>query len=444
MPDTIFTRNARLRAQLRALLFPEAQAAKPPAAEPRPPAKFEMAFEIATAKDAPSDSAGCIDIVVTMNEINDRHGTGPLVKRIFAGRQGIFAIHSRDDWGIHDFGDWHAKISQQGRSRADCFRSVLRVLGGKRVRSVVCVPFLEDELLTSIAIKEAFDAKLCLYLMDDQNVAANVIPDGLMREFLEKCSLRLVTHPELRLAYELKYKLPFYILPAVVPHQLVLTEPLAPVIPGDTSGALLGSFWDQSWFDGLCAALRHCRCRMEWYGNNKSPWLKYSDEEMMAAGIRPMGLVPEPQLAAALRQYPFVMVPVGVLDDKDHNKGVASLSLPGRILFAAAAANTPVLVIGSEQTCGSRFVRHFGIGLTAPYEASHIGAAMERICRPEAQREMRSNAARIASLFSDSGIVEWLPASVDRGRPADARFEDAFADYDAQRDPSCFSAVGTG
>ena len=442
MPDTIFTRNAQLRAKLWALLRPALPAAQ--AGElARPKAKLEPPFEVATARDAPGDCAGCIDIVVTMNEINDRHGTGPLVKRIFAGRHGIFSIRSRDDWGVHDFGDWHAKISQQGRSRADCFRSVLRVLGGKRVRSVLCVPFLEDELLTSIAIKEAFGAALCLYLMDDQNVAANVIPDGLMREFLEKCSLRLATHPELRLAYELKYKLPFYILPAVVPDQLVVREPLSPsYTPGERSGALLGSFWDQSWFNRLCHELRHCECHIEWYGNNKSPWLQYSEEQLTAAGIQPRGLVPEAQLAVALRKYPFVIVPVGALDAQEKNKGVASLSLPGRILFAAATSHTPVLVIGSEQTCASRFVKHFAIGLTVPYEGHRIAAAIDHLTEPNVQLEMRQNAAKIAPAFSDRGIVEWLATSIESGCPADTRFEDAFAGYNAERDPSCFSAAG--
>jgi hypothetical protein len=440
MPDTIFTRNAQLRADLQALLRRDVQTGKPVAAAPRPPEKPDLRFESASVWDASAESNGYIDVIVTMNEINDRHGTGPLVKRIFAGRQGIFSIRSRDDWGIHDFGDWQAKISHEGRSRSECFRTVLGLLGGKRVRHVVCVPFLQDELLTSIAIKEAFNAILCVYLMDDQNIAANVIPDGLMREFLEKCSLRLVTHPELRLAYERKYKLPFYILPAVVPDQLVIREPQAlNHAPLERSGALLGSFWDQSWFDRLCRELSNCPCQIDWYGNNKSPWLQFPEENLKAAGIRPRGLIPETQLAVVLRQYPFVMVPVSALDEQEKNKGVASLSLPGRILFAAATSHTPMLIIGSEQTCGSRFVRHFGIGVTAPYENARIAAAIDHLKDPGIQLEMRQNAARVAAAFSDRGVVEWLTASIEKGCPADNRFEDAFAGYNAYRDPSCFS-----
>jgi hypothetical protein len=445
MADTIFTRNAQLRTDLRALLRRNALAGKPAAALPRPQEKPVLRFDSTAAWDAPAQSNGYIDVVVTMNEINDRHGTGPLLKRIFAGRQGIFSIRSRDDWGIHDFGDWQAKISQQGRSRAECFRSVLRLLAGKPVRTVVCVPFLEDELLTSIAIKEAFHSKLCVYLMDDQNVAANAIRDGLMREFLEKCSLRLATHPELRLAYESKYKLPFYLLPAVVPDDLVVREPVSPsYTPGERRGALIGSFWDQSWFDRLCQELQHCQCHIEWYGNNKSPWLQFPEERMAAAGIHPRGLVPEAKLAEALRNYPFVMVPVGALDKREKNRGVASLSLPGRIPFAAAASHTPILVIGSEETCASRFVKHFGIGLTVPYQSHSIAAAIDYLSETGVQLQMRRNAAKMAAAFSDRDIVAWLPASIDKGCPADTRFEEGFAGYNADRDPSCFSVAGAG
>jgi hypothetical protein len=436
MEDSIFTRNAQLRAQLMALVSPKAPVARPmsqPA--PPPPPEPEWATTAANGNSDTASASDAIDVVVTLNEINERHGTGPLVKRIFAGRRGIFSIRSRDDWGEHDFGDWDVRITQQGHSRAECFRSVLRVLRGRRVRHVVCVPYLWEELMTSIAVKEAFDAKLCLYLMDDQNVAADMIPDSLMREFLEKCSLRLVTHPELRDAYEEKYKLPFYILPAIVPHELVLMEPSTPAYaPQERRGALLGSFWDQSWFDRLCTELRPCECRLNWYGNNKSPWLKFPAEELAAAGITPLGVVPEAQLASELRQYPFVVVPAGALDGKERNKGVASLSLPGRILFAAASSHTPVLLVGSDRTCGAHFVRHFGIGLTAPYEGSHIAAAMDRISDPEVQQEMRRNAAKIAPVLSDHGIVKWLEASIAKRAPADTRFEDAFAGYDTDKD----------
>ena len=146
------------------------------------------------------------------------------------------------------------------------------------------------------------------------------------------------------------------------------------------------------------------------------------------------GTVPEVQLAIELAKYPFVIVPVGALDEDEANNGVAWLSLPGRILFAVACSHTPVLIVGSDRTCGARFVRHFGVGEVVPYDAELLSAAMERLAKPESQRRLRQNAARIAPSLSDRGLAEWFAESTKRGAPADRRFEDLFAGYDATTD----------
>lgn len=223
-----------------------------------------------------------VDVVITTNEINDRHGTGVLVKRILQNRPNLFCVRFQNDWGDHDFGDWNIRLPKTGLNRTESFRNVLRLFRGRRVRQVLCVPFLADELMTSIAIQEAFGARLCAYVMDDQNVTADGIPDALMREFLEKCSLRLATHPELRLAYEHKYGMPFSVLPALAPESLIPRSVSAPVTDV-RRGALFGSFWDQSWFDRLCAALEHSGCEIDWFGNHQSPFLEFSGESYTRA-----------------------------------------------------------------------------------------------------------------------------------------------------------------
>jgi hypothetical protein len=398
---------------------------------------------IVTSPGAPDDRSVPVDIVVSLGEINDEHGTGPLVKRVFKDRSAVFSIRSRDDWGVHNFGDWHTKISLQGKSRPECFREILNTLSGRKIRSVTCVPFLADELLLSIAIKEAFGAKLCLWVMDDQNIAAGTIPDAMMRECLSKCSLRLFTHQELRVAYQQKYGLSGYILPAVVPAHLVAEQPVQPAYNLASGGVLLGSFWDQSWFDRLCSVLERCSVHIDWYGQNRSPWVRFPEEALTRAGIKAFGIIPEEKLAAELRNYPFVIVPVGALDDRETNRGVASLSLPGRILFAAATSHTPVLVVGSEHTCGARFVKQFGIGTVVPYDASAVGAAMHRLGDPQVQMEMRRNAAAIAPALTDFGVGEWLATSMDQGFPADDRFERIFCGYNSiGLLPSCTANPG--
>ncbi len=420
MPDSVYYRNAALRAQLKDLIG---------WADPIP-SSLREGVAPGRANVTGRATARSYDVLVTLNEINNRHGTGPLLKRLVKGRDDILCVRSRDDWGEHDLAGWNARIAQPSDHRPDWYRNVLQVLGGTEIRNVVCVPFLQDELKTAIAIHGAFGARLCLYIMDDQNVSAQGIPDDLMEEALARSCLRFVTHPELRTAYQAKYRVPFHLLPAIVPAELVPAEPGAMPAPGPPlRAALLGSFWDQAWFDRLCGSLEGSGFDVDWYGNNRSPWLTFAPEALRRANITPKGVAPECDLAAQLRRYPFVIVPVGALDARDSNNGVASLSLPGRILFAAATAAAPILVVGSGNTCGSRFVAHFDIGETVPYEAGALRAAMYRLASPEAQVRFRRNAASIAHLFSDRGMPEWLLRSIGAGQPADARFEDAFAGY---------------
>jgi hypothetical protein len=391
-------------------------------------------FRVECACGVSASPSGPVRVVVTANEVNDRHGTGPLVKRACKGWQNVLAIRARNDWGgVQEFGDWQACIPQNENTRAKAVYNILRVLRGRKVETVLCVPFLQDEFLTSIAIRQAFDANLGVYLMDDQNIASRIIPDSLMREFLEAASLRLATHPELRFAYEEKYGLPFHILPAIVPDHLISTRVVMPTVTTTRrrKGALIGSFWDQVWFDGLCSALQRCDCELDWFGNNKSPWLQFPEEALSRAGIVARGIVPEDQLALELEKYPFVLVPVSAMDGNESNTGVACLSLPGRILFTAAAARAPVLIVGSERTCGARFVKYFGIGEVAPYEAGSLCAAMDRLSDPEVQEQVRRRAAQLAPRLSDTGVGEWLAQSIALHRPADNRFEDLFAGYDA-------------
>jgi hypothetical protein len=379
-----------------------------------------------------------IDVVITNNEINDLHGTGPLVKRILRGRTNLLSIRFYDDWGRHDLGDWDIRLPRTGLDRAESYRKVIGLLAGCRVHSVLCVPYGIDDLMSAIAIHDIFGggiswAGLAGYVMDDQNIAVDRVPDSVMREFMERCSLRLATHPELRIAYERKYGLPFFLLPAVAPDALVTLE-----TPRETQvrephrtprGALLGSFWDQSWFDRLCEALETSGYAIDWFGNHRSPWLEFSARKLESARIQTLGVVPEERLAAELRRYPFVIVPAGSLEAGESNRSVASLSLPGRIIFAAATSQTPILVVGSERTCAARFVKHFGIGETVPYDGAALKAAMDRLSSAPVQQEMRRRAARIGPAFSDRGAVEWLERSVELGRAADMRFEDVFARY---------------
>ena len=365
-----------------------------------------------------------VDLVVTPNEVNDRHGTGVLVKRVFTGRS-VVSIRSRDHYGgEHQFGKTSLVLSHQDVARAEAFRQVLGSLEGFAVRRVACIPYLSDDLVTAIAAKEASGAPLAIWIMDDQNVAVDAIPDALMREALEKSSLRLTTHPEMREAYEKKFGLRFWLLPAVVPGALVTTRPAPGAKGGTAPGALVGSLWARDWFERLCRTVGSSGHRVDWYGNHESPCLRIGLDELEAAGIRAHGIVSEAALAEALRTRAFAIVPTGTLDgDAGSARALAGLSLPGRILFVAATSNTPVIVLGSERTPAARFVRRFGIGLAVPYEPEAFRQAVAEITRPEVQASMRRNAVRIAPTLSAEGMGDWVWGSLEKGEAVDDRFE---------------------
>lgn len=376
--------------------------------------------------EAQQFTTDAVDLVISLNEINDKHGTGALVKRIFEGCEDIFSLRSRNDYGgDHQFGKWSVCASHASLPRTLAFQEILDLLGGKTVRRIVCIPYVASDLLFAIAAHQIFQAPLCLYLMDDQNVAVNHIDDSLMREFLAACRLRFTTHAEMRDAYESKFGFKFYLLPAVVPSDLVCSTPV-PYSPecNKNTGALVGSIWIEEWFTRLLEMVKSSESKAHWFGNNKPAYWVLPEDSMQAAGVTAFGILPEPELASRLKTYPYALVPTGTLEDKGNARALGDLSLPGRILFISACSNTPVIVLGHEETPAARFVRRFGIGLVCPYDGRRFREVVDEITDPSVQKTMRANAAALAPRLSARGVGLWLWRSLEKGEPDDSRFED--------------------
>jgi hypothetical protein len=212
------------------------------------------------------------DVVITPSEINNQHGTGFLVDRLFGNRSNVLSIRAANHYGgDHHFGDESLIISHKRLSRSRSIEQTLRKLGDRIPKRIFCVPYLPDDLLTAITLRDVFKAPLCLYLMDDQNITTSAIPDSLMREFLEKCALRLTTHSEMREAYESKYGSKFYLLPAVVPARLIsssISQP-EPELVRERTGALIGCIWGRAWFDGLRTVVSDSGLGCHWFGNHQ-------------------------------------------------------------------------------------------------------------------------------------------------------------------------------
>ncbi|MBF2047643.1 MAG: beta-1,6-galactofuranosyltransferase [Elainella sp. C42_A2020_010] len=370
-------------------------------------------------------------VIITLNEVTEKHGTGALVNRIFAGTPRVFSIRSHNHYGAdHQFGDVSIQLTQGSCTRHQAFQNILNALRGCTVARAFCVPYAPDDLISSIAVKELFNVPLGTYIMDDQNIVAKSIPDPLMLEFLSKCSVRFATHPELRDAYEAKYNLKFWLLPAIVQETLIsrtLHQP-KPELVASKTGVLIGSIWSKSWFEMLQQATQGANIHLDWFGHNQYYWLKESLESIRQKGITSHGILPEPELAEQLKSYPYVIVPTGTLDERDDRQELSRLSLPGRIIFVMATAGTPVIILGSPKTGAARFVQRFGIGTVCDYDAEQLRAAVEHVTTPTVQRQMREQALAAGPQFSAVGIRDWVWNSLAKGEPSDQRFEQLFPD----------------
>ncbi|WP_017294219.1 hypothetical protein [Geminocystis herdmanii] len=369
-------------------------------------------------------------VILTHNEVNQKHGTGALVKRIIADTPNIYSIRSDNHYGgIHNFGEISYCLPQKGISRIEAFKIILTLLEDIEVKQAFCVPYYTDDLYLSIAVKELFNVPLGVYIMDDQNIVAKNIPDDLMREFLSKCSFRLATHPELRDAYEEKYAMSFYLLPAVVPDNLIsrnITTPDKKLFHIKT-GALIGSIWSNTWFQMLTDTVKGANLHLDWYGNYNYHWLTESPSEISEKrNITPYGVVDEITLAEKLKQYPYVVVPTGTLDERDDRAELSILSLPGRIIFAMASSHTPVIILGSEKTSAGAFIQRFGIGVVCDYNPQSFKEAVDYVTQPDIQKQMRHRAFQVAQAFSGVDINNWIWQSLEKGKPSDDKFEKLF------------------
>ena len=368
--------------------------------------------------------------IITAVEINQLHGTGPLVKRIVEGTPNILSIRSSNEYGEeHDFGDISLLISHRGLSKQKAAENVISSLDKNTVSQILCVPYLPDDLITAITLAESQNSPLGAYIMDDQNICVNNIPDSLMREFLGKCSLRLATHPELRDAYQDKYNLEFWLLPAVVPDSLISTIPQSFDVESSrpNSGALIGSLWSKQWLDMLRIAVRDAEISLDWYGNTQIGGEILDSQKLQPWGINACGLLTEMELTQKLREFPFVIVPTGTMDDRDDRAELSRLSLPGRIIFALATSNTPVIILGHQESPAARFVERFQIGVTCGYDGKSLKESVRFVTDLQVQRRLRQNAASVANQFSAKNLNQWLWQSIQLGRPSNLRFEELFS-----------------
>ena len=364
------------------------------------------------------------DVIINVVEINDRHGVGILLQRIFKNRSHTISIRTLNLYdGEQSFGIYDVLVGK-GLSRTEVFEKVKQALSGYTINRILCVPYHAEEILVALAVRELFGSDICTYLMDDRNIAVEDIDDDLMSELLAKSALCLAISPEMRDVYQAKYQVPIYFAPPVIPAALVKQITPTPVTERRQIGAILGNIWSPKWLELLRTMTKSTGLQLDWYGNTGSDWHFSNREQLSSDGIIERGFLPtEADVIEALHNYAYVIVPSGTLDLRDDNLATSWLSLPSRIPFVLATANTPIIVLGNSSTAAARFVTRLGIGVVADYDPVSFRTAVAHITQPLIQQKMRENAAKAAPNLVNEQMDEWIWQSLKLGKPIDDRFE---------------------
>lgn len=362
------------------------------------------------------------DVVFSHNEVNDRHGTGILIQRLFnAHHVDVISVRGVSDWaGDQAFGSQRLVIPA-GMTRSEIYRWTLEQLAGTAVRHVYCVPWKSTELHGALAVRDSHRVPFCLYIMDDQNITASGIDDELMAEAVEKATLRLAVSSDMRDAFESKYHRKFWIAPPTIPRGLT---PARGHGSGKGRAVIVGNIWSPDWLADLITTIRASALRVDWFCNapQGGPWLAGpSMNELAPARIKLHESLPAEQLVPRLRDYGAVLVPTAPRDTVD-NFAVASLSLPSRVPFLIGATDLPIIVLGHPDTCVARFVEHFNVGIVCEYRADALRRALA-ISEDAGWRERQQAGLEHLRRVLRADIAEWVEASMRIGSAWNEQFE---------------------
>jgi len=360
------------------------------------------------AKPVPTSQGGPLtnaDIIVTAAEINNRHGTGVLLQRLFPVEDEFIHVRSMDLYGGESAGGLRLLVPPGHAAE------VSGMLCGSTVRRILSVPYSASDVENTLALADATGAPVVVWLMDHHlGEGEHQIPAPLMRILLDRAQIRLGISPEFCTLYEQLFGYRVYFAPPVVEAALAQRSPL---VPSRSDGALLGNLWSQKWLETLARTLT---VPLTSYGHNSPQWVKH---EALAAHVTMRGFLPEEELVNSLRQHAYAIVPTGTLDEHDDLPDIARYSLPSRTLYLSAVANLPLIVLGHEDAGVARFVKRHGLGIVSRYE--DVARAVEEITSTAGR--YRARAAELASTWACDDMKEWLWKSLEAGHPADERWE---------------------
>jgi hypothetical protein len=383
---------------------------------------------------------GCddwVDVVISHVEINFSHGTGIILSRLFEGRTDFVAIRSRTYYG------GQPRISPREefvlpfgmRSRHKIVERAAKWLLNYRVRSILCVPYLETDLTLAIASQAVSGAPLGMWVMDDNCLERDVIRRELMAEAIERATALFAISPELKRRYQREFGKPFTVVPPLVATSMLRTKPST--VPGAKCLVLIGNVWSVAMLDRMSRAVEAAGLTVEWLSPNPGIGLGPLTASVLAdRGVLISDGSDPDTVRDVVTRATAVIVPSDPGDAGMHETALGAMSLPSRMPFVLATAGTPMIVLARPGTAAGAFVEHFGVGCVVPYDGAALLAAVEQLEKPEVQMAIRGKSAEVAEKFSFSGLGDFIFDTIlARGRRSSDRFEALLPDGSIIHDP---------
>jgi hypothetical protein len=310
-----------------------------------------------------------MDFIVTHDLPVFAHGAGALIQKVFEGSRSWANIRS-EDHHIHHKAPVPSLLirshSSEHPNRLATICATARALGESRVRRVLAVPYSDQDCLNALALSYLYNVPLRLWLMDDQNIFGTKISDSLMRELIERSVLRLAICEEMKVLYEKKFCHPFEVQMPVERECDLVDRALLTTLSDPPNIVSCGNVWCENTVRSLMAFTKSEKLTIDWCGNLGN---SITHEEFAACGIRVQGDILPKDLIARLRKYDLAIVamPDGSSPDRAWQ---ARLSFPSKIITLSAAANLPLLFVGSRDNPGANFVRKNDLGETCEWTNS--------------------------------------------------------------------------
>lgn len=360
-------------------------------------------------------------MIVTAAEINDRHGTGVLLARLFGREPLVIHVRSMNLYGGQTMGDLQICLPPGAAASTD-FASLLQ---GSSVSRMLSVPYDGSDVKNTLALHALTGAPLVVWLMDHNlGDGPHQIPRAEMRRLLDAARLVLGISPEFCSLYQAEFGVPVHFAPPVVEAELGQRRllHLPPEAFQPATGVLLGNIWSQRWLAKLADCVASAKLPLTAFGHKSPQWVKH---QALESCVQFRGFLPETELVSELRRHPFAVVPTGTMDGDDDLPEIARYSLPSRTLYLSAVGNLPIIVTGNAESGVAKFVQRHDLGVVVPYEGRALRQTSEWICRPEQQLRYRRSAAALAPAFACDDATDWLWRSLQLGRPCDDRWSEA-------------------